>query len=297
MKHLSAFFRPVTNALSAWSVGLHSFFSHLLISAGSLPQRNVSVTSASAAIVGTPSRRRRGLMLKPLALMLLFLLGSLNVWGEDVEIVSTFAKVKNESPTASFTASNTGNNNVYSTGTTFTITSKENNVWALAPSTSESIYFSMNNSEGGFHLGSGSYDAGDATLTSSTSFSNVTQIKISGKTGKKGSVTISVKVGNASISLKQGSSATFSGSTVATATFISASPISGTVEVTMTDGANNIAYYIESITITTSSGSSDPANYNIPKFAVSIPSGTIGVRCSQHSLRQHTLSRVYALSY
>jgi len=44
-------------------------------------------------------------------------------------------------------------------------------------------------------------------------------------------------------------------------------------------------------------GTPEPANYNIPKFAVSIPSGTIGVRCSQHSLRQHTLSRVYALSY
>lgn len=187
--------------------------------------------------------------------MLLFLLAGVGqVWGEEVEIVSTFAKEKNESPTASFTASNTGTNNVYSTGTTFTITSKENNVWALAPSTSGSIYFSMNNSEGGFHLGSKNYDAGDATLTSSTSFLNVTQIKISGKTGKNGSVTISVKVGNTSISLKQGSSATFSGSTVATATFISASPISGTVEVTMTDGASNIAYYIESITITTSTG-------------------------------------------
>ncbi len=89
MKHLSAFFRPVTNALSAWSVGLHSFFSHLLISAGSLPQRNVSVTSASAAIVGTPSRRRRGLMLKPLALMLLFLLGSVNVWGDSFSLTNS----------------------------------------------------------------------------------------------------------------------------------------------------------------------------------------------------------------
>ena len=210
--------------------------------------------STLVSTVVRPSFDRRSTVVKHLAFMLLFLLGSLNVWGEDVEIVSTFAKVKNESPTASFTASNTGSNNVYSTGTTFTITSKENNVWTLAPSTSGSIYFSMNNSEGGFHLGSKNYDAGDATLTSSTSFLNVTQIKISGKNGKSGSVTISVKVGNTSISLKQGSSETFSGSTVATATFISASPISGTVEVTMTDGANNIAYYIESITITTSTG-------------------------------------------
>ena len=236
-----------------------------------------SVGTTLALTVGSPSVDRRYSALKHLTFILLFLLGSLNVWGEEVEIVSTFAKVKNESPTASFTASNTGNNNVYSTGTTFTITSKENNVWALAPSTSESIYFSMNNSEGGFHLGSKNYDAGDATLTSSTSFLNVTQIKISGKTGKSGSVTISVKVGNTSISLKQGSSATFSGSTVATATFISASPISGTVEVTMTDGASNIAYYIESITITTSSDSSDPTACAEPTFspaAGAVVSGT-----------------------
>ena len=125
-----------------------------------------SVGTTLALTVGSPSVDRRYSALKHLTFILLFLLGSLNVWGEEVEIVSTFAKVKNESPTASFTASNTGNNNVYSTGTTFTITSKENNVWALAPSTSESIYFSMNNSEGGFHLGSKNYDAGDATLTS-----------------------------------------------------------------------------------------------------------------------------------
>ena len=233
--------------------------------------------STLVSTVVRPSFDRRSTVVKHLAFMLLFLLGSLNVWGEDVEIVSTFAKVKNESPTASFTASNTGSNNVYSTGTTFTITSKENNVWTLAPSTSGSIYFSMNNSEGGFHLGSKNYDAGDATLTSSTSFLNVTQIKISGKTGKSGSVTISVKVGNTSISLKQGSSETFSGSTVATATFISASPISGTVEVTMTDGANNIAYYIESITITTSSDSSDPTACAEPTFspvAGAVASGT-----------------------
>jgi len=72
--------------------------------------------------------------------------------------------------------------------------------------------------------------------------------------------------------------------------------------VTITNTANSAYVYYVSITYTPASsgddpGSEEPANYNIPKFAVSISSGTIGVRCSQHSLRQHTLSHVYALSY
>lgn len=197
-----------------------------------------------------------------LTFLLVFLtafIGVGNVWGTDTETVSTFAKVKNENPTASFTASASGNNSVYTTGTTFTITSKESNIWTLAPVTTGSIYFSMNNNEGGFHLGSGNYDAGDATLTSSSSYTNVTSVVVKGKTSKNGSVSVSVKVGSTSLTLQQGSSATFSGSTVATATFTSSSSVTGTVEVTLTDGANKIAYFIESVTVTTSSsGSPEP---------------------------------------
>ena len=186
-----------------------------------------------------------------LILVLLVILGIGQVWG--TESLSTFAKIKNESPTASFTASSSGSNNVYSTGTTFSITSKESNVWTLTPATTGSIFFSMNNSEGGFHLGSGSYDAGNSTLVSSSSFLNVTQVAVRGKTGKNGSVTIGVKVGNTSLTLQQGSSATFSGGTAATATFTTSTALSGAVTVTMTDGATNIAYYIESVTVTYSS--------------------------------------------
>ena len=43
-----------------------------------------SVGTTLALTVGSPSFDRRGTMLKHLAFMLLFLLGSLNVWGEDV---------------------------------------------------------------------------------------------------------------------------------------------------------------------------------------------------------------------
>ena len=185
-----------------------------------------------------------------LIFVLLVIFGVGQVWG--TESLSTFAKTKNESPTASFTASSSGSNNVYSTGTTFSITSKESNVWTLTPATTGSIFFSMNNSEGGFHLGSGNYDAGNSTLVSSSSFSNVTQVAVKGKTGKK--------VGNTSLTLQQGSSATFSGGTAATATFTTSSALSGAVTVTMTDGATNIAYYIESVTITyTSGGSQEPS--------------------------------------
>ena len=198
------------------------------------------------------------------------------MWATDTEIVSTFAKVKNESPTATFTASATGSNSVYATGTTFTITSKEGNSWTLTPSTTGSIYFSMNNSEGGFHLGSGSYDAGNSTLASSISYSNVTQVAVRGKTGKNGSVTVSVKVGNTSMSLQSGSNATISGSTAATATFTSSSSLSGNIYVSLTDGATNIAYFIESVTITTTSGGSSNPTVSFAPFLPD-PIGSISI--------------------
>ena len=43
-----------------------------------------SVGTTLALTVGSPSFDRRGTMLKHYAFMLLFLLGSLNVWGADV---------------------------------------------------------------------------------------------------------------------------------------------------------------------------------------------------------------------
>ena len=48
-----------------------------------------SVGTTLALTVGSPSFDRRGTMLKHYAFMLLFLLGSLNVWGETATI--TFA--------------------------------------------------------------------------------------------------------------------------------------------------------------------------------------------------------------
>ena len=42
-----------------------------------------------ALTVGSPSAHRRGTMLKHFAFMLLLLLSSLNVWGTEVEVIST----------------------------------------------------------------------------------------------------------------------------------------------------------------------------------------------------------------
>lgn len=163
MKHLSAFFRPTTNALSAWSVGLHSFFSHLLISAGSLPQRNVSVTSASAAIVGTPSRRRRGLMLKPLAFMLLFLLGSLNVWGASHTWSYSFAQsdLSTSSGDKTFTGKIDGSTN-------------KDVTWACSAAT----YIGWESNKG-IQIGSGKNPQKDNAWTMTTAMSNIgSSIKI-----------------------------------------------------------------------------------------------------------------------
>ena len=45
-----------------------------------------SVGTTLALTVGSPSFDRRGTMLKHYAFMLLFLLGSLNVWGADASV-------------------------------------------------------------------------------------------------------------------------------------------------------------------------------------------------------------------
>lgn len=65
-----------------------------------------SVGTTLALTVGSPSFDRRGTMLKHYAFMLLFLLGSLNVWGEDVITQSSFSNI-----------SSSGYNNYTCTGT------------------------------------------------------------------------------------------------------------------------------------------------------------------------------------
>ena len=62
-----------------------------------------SVGTTLALTVGSPSFDRRYSRLKHYAFMLLFLLGSLNVWGAEVEVISTLSPTKsitlNETPT------------------------------------------------------------------------------------------------------------------------------------------------------------------------------------------------------
>ena len=242
MKHLSAFFRPVTNALSAWSVGLHSFFSHLLISAGSLPQRNVSVTSASAAIVGTPSRRRRGLMLKPLAFMLLFLLGSLNVWGTTATITFANQTSGTSDGSAAYTTSN-----FVSTG----IASSDDAFGTITCSATDKCYSGKVNM--GLKSGAKS-SAGSFTISFSTPITNVSQITLNRaayNTSK--SATITVKNGSTTLAdaVSTGTNASLNNMDI---TGLNIASLSGlTVETSK-------YCYIKSITITyTPSGSSNPA--------------------------------------
>lgn len=53
-----------------------------------------SVGTTLALTVGSPSFDRRGTMLKHYAFMLLFLLGSLNVWGETATLISALNDIE-----------------------------------------------------------------------------------------------------------------------------------------------------------------------------------------------------------
>ena len=60
-----------------------------------------SVGTTLALTVGSPSFDRRGTMLKHYAFMLLFLLGSLNVWGENIDITASTLSLSGSNYTSS----------------------------------------------------------------------------------------------------------------------------------------------------------------------------------------------------
>ena len=87
-----------------------------------------SVGTTLALTVGSPSFDRRGTMLKHLAFMLLFLLGSLNVWGDPAAAGTTlfsenFGGYSNTNIPSGSVFSSTGNRVVYGGGSvTYTCT-------------------------------------------------------------------------------------------------------------------------------------------------------------------------------
>lgn len=172
--------------------------------------------------------------------MLLFLLGSLNVWGEDTEYYSyTFtAKQFSDNTTA-----------VELGGITWT------------PATSWTVGagywgYDSNNSKGQ-QWGSSSHQLNTLTLTSDVDVSNVTKVTINASIASSGGCKLSVKIGDTSIGSEQ--------TLTTTATdydFTSATGLTGEVKITLTNQNKKKAQYIKSITIYTNadSGGDDPGS-------------------------------------
>ena len=202
-----------------------------------------SVGTTLALTVGSPSFDRRGTMLKHYAFMLLFLLGSLNVWGETATI--TFANQASGSSDASsaYTTSNFVTNGIASSDAAFgTIT-------CSATSKCYSGKVGM-----GLKAGASS-SAGSFTISFSTPITNVTQITLNRAAySSTKSATITVKNGTTTLAnaVSTGTNASLNNMDI---TDLNIASLSGlTVETSK-------YCYIKSITITyTPSGTSQPTD-------------------------------------
>ena len=174
-----------------------------------------------ALTVGSPSFDRRGTMLKHYAFMLLFLLGSLNVWGAEV---------------------------------TYTFTTKS---WGAKIGDTEANWKSGKDGAGFSNNGiQVTTNASGANGTSPISFTNVTKVVCTYNTNaSKGKGTIGVQVGNNDAkSVNWAYSGSASGTSAKfTATVNYATAETGEVKITLNTSTNSI--YLVSVTITTQSSS------------------------------------------
>lgn len=124
-----------------------------------------------ALTVGSPSFDRRGTMLKHYAFMLLFLLGSLNVWGEEASLSS----VSTQDVTAQGKAGQNTSVSKEFSGVTCTVTKKSNNT-----------------TQPGFYTKSGivRYYSGDEMTLSVASGNNITAITFVMNSGTVGTASV-----------------------------------------------------------------------------------------------------------
>ena len=145
-----------------------------------------SVGTTLALTVGSPSFDRRHSALKHLAFMLLFLLGSLNVWGTEETWSWTLA-----------TSNNLGTANNVSTNPSGskTLTGKvgANDVeksWDFAMVSGTSKYYLI-----GAQIGSGTNYCTSVTLSTSAFTQTIKNVKVTSKCGSKAEAKISISVG------------------------------------------------------------------------------------------------------
>ena len=145
-----------------------------------------SVGTTLALTVGSPSFDRRGTMLKHYAFMLLFLLGSLNVWGTEETWSWTLATGNNLG-----TASNVTTNPSGSKTLTGKVGSNEvAKYWDFAMVSGTSKYYLS-----GAQIGSGTNYCTSVTLSTSAFTQTIKNVKVTSKCGSKAEAKISISVG------------------------------------------------------------------------------------------------------
>lgn len=193
-----------------------------------------SVGTTLALTVGSPSFDRRGTMLKHYAFMLLFLLGSLNVWGG---LSSPSACVFSASP--SQTTLNDDNTDVTWTSST-------------APSSFESVSPARGLQWGGTVVGG---DDGLTLSCDSYTGKTITKIEIVWSRNNKAGATLTAKVGGADF----GDAQSITGSKQSNAKSTFNGSASGNIEIKATSTATGNSFYVKSITVTFSdAGSTKP---------------------------------------
>ncbi len=192
-----------------------------------------SVGTTLALTVGSPSAHRRYSALKHLTFMLLFLLGSLNVWGG----------------TSTYTfSSNAWASSVSTGGTSCT--------WSGSANANQ---YSSTQNPIGAQITTGK---NGLTITSSISFTNVTEVVVKYNSTKNGVGSIGVQIGSTTITAKnisKSQSNTELSFTPSTAT-------SGTIVVTFNCSTNS--YAIVSVAVTTSDGTQQPTACADPEFSL-----------------------------
>lgn len=185
-----------------------------------------SVGTTLALTVGSPSAHRRYSALKHLTFMLLFLLGSLNVWG-------------GETSTLTFTAKANGSG-----------TADDNVAWTVTSDGTESQF---DNSKG-IHYGTNSAKVQYIRLSTSEITGTITQVVVNASTASGVSATVGVTIGGSAFGGDPKSITT----TATNYTFTGSA--SGEIVVTVTKPSSATkAIYCKSVAVTYSTGGTETA--------------------------------------
>ncbi len=218
-----------------------------------------SVGTTLALTVGSPSAHRRYSALKHLAFMLLFLLGSLNVWGD-----SPYIHEFTGSTTSPFSSAQAGVKSQTATlsGISWTITTAQ-----------AASYFAQTTTTG-LQVGSKANQSGNFTLsTSGLNDYTITQVEVACSRAANSSAALSVTVGANALGTQSQSVGTAS----STLTFSNQTGYSGDIVLSFanpTVSNKSTAVYIQSVTITYTTGGSSCETLAAPANPSSTPAQT-----------------------